>query len=51
MIFVDFTGTEEELGKPTGSDLSQGTITLPAMMLLERYPKNNPIKLAFQVMR
>jgi len=36
---LDFTGTEEELGKPTGSDLSQGTITLPAMMLLERYPK------------
>ena len=45
---LDFTGAEEELGKPTGSDLSQGTITLPAMMLLERYPENNPIKLAFQ---
>ena len=41
---LDFIGTEEELGKPTGSDLSQGTITLPAMLLLERYPDDNPIK-------
>ena len=40
---LDFIGTEEELGKPAGSDLTQGTITLPAMMLLERYPKDNPI--------
>ena len=41
---LDFIGTEEELGKPAGSDLTQGTITLPAMLLLERYPENNPIK-------
>src|SRR5438105_11995487 len=26
---LDFTGTEVELGKPVGSDLRQGTITLP----------------------
>jgi len=40
---LDFTGTEKEMGKPIGSDLAQGTLTLPAMLLLERYPKNNPI--------
>jgi heptaprenyl diphosphate synthase len=28
---LDFTGTEEELGKPAGSDLMQGNITLPAL--------------------
>lgn len=28
---LDFTGTTEELGKPAGSDLRQGNITLPAL--------------------
>lgn len=28
---LDFTGTEKQLGKPAGSDLRQGNITLPAM--------------------
>jgi len=32
------------MGKPIGSDLAAGTLTLPAMLLLERYPENNPIK-------
>lgn len=41
---LDFVGDEREMGKPKGSDLAQGIITLPAMMLLERYPHNNPIK-------
>lgn len=45
---LDFVGTEETLGKPVGSDLEQGTLTLPAMMLLERYPENNPVKEAFE---
>jgi geranylgeranyl pyrophosphate synthase len=40
---LDFTGTEKEMGKPIGSDLAQGTLTLPAMLLLEHYPKNNPV--------
>jgi len=44
---LDFIGTEEELGKPVGSDLAQGTITLPAMLLLERYPEDNPVKRLF----
>ncbi|HEY92231.1 MAG TPA: polyprenyl synthetase family protein [Dehalococcoidia bacterium] len=45
---LDFIGTEEELGKPVGSDLAQGTLTLPAMLLLECYVEDNPVKRLFQ---
>jgi octaprenyl-diphosphate synthase len=45
---LDFIGTEEELGKPAGSDLLQGTLTLPALLLIERYPQDNPVKRLFQ---
>jgi len=45
---LDFIGTEEDLGKPTGSDLAQGTLTLPSMLLLEHYPGDNPVKRLFQ---
>ena len=45
---LDYTSTEEEMGKPIGSDLAQGTLTLPAMLLLERYPEDNPVKKIFQ---
>ncbi|MDS1030371.1 polyprenyl synthetase family protein [Bacillota bacterium LX-D] len=31
---LDFTGEEEILGKPVGSDLKQGTLTLPIIFLL-----------------
>ncbi len=30
---LDFTATDKELGKPAGSDLMQGNITLPALLL------------------
>ena len=40
---LDFIGTEEELGKPVGSDLRQGTVTLPALLLMQRYPDSNPV--------
>lgn len=40
---LDFVGTEKEMGKPVGSDLAQGTLTLPAMLSLERYPDDNPV--------
>ncbi len=45
---LDFIGTEETLGKPVGSDLAQGTLTLPAMLLLEHYPQDNPVKRVFE---
>jgi octaprenyl-diphosphate synthase len=45
---LDFTSTEEAMGKPTGSDLIQGTLTLPAIMLLEKYPEDNPVQKAFE---
>jgi octaprenyl-diphosphate synthase len=44
---LDFIGTEEELGKPAGSDLAQGTLTLPAMLLNKKYPGNNPVQTWF----
>ncbi|MBI1885199.1 MAG: polyprenyl synthetase family protein [Chloroflexi bacterium] len=40
---LDFTGDEREMGKPVGSDLMQGTLTLPSLLLMERYPKSNPV--------
>ena len=45
---LDFIGSEDEMGKPVGSDLSQGTLTLPAMLIMERYPEDNPVKRLFQ---
>ena len=45
---LDFISTEEELGKPVASDLAQGTFTLPAMLLVERYPEDNPVKRLFE---
>jgi geranylgeranyl pyrophosphate synthase len=45
---LDFSGTEEEFGKPVGNDLVQGTLTLPSILLLEQYPNNNPIIKLFQ---
>ncbi|MQF48600.1 polyprenyl synthetase family protein [SAR202 cluster bacterium AC-647-N09_OGT_505m] len=45
---LDFQGTEEEIGKPVGNDLLQGTITLPSILLMERYPDDNPIKRLFE---
>jgi len=45
---LDFIGTEEELGKPAGSDLGQGTLTLPAMLLNQRFPLDNPVKKFFR---
>lgn len=45
---LDFEGDAAEIGKPVGNDLLQGTVTLPAIMLLERHPEDNPIGKLFQ---
>jgi len=45
---LDFTSTEEAMGKPVGSDLLQGTLTLPAMLVIERSPKDNPVTRFFE---
>ncbi|WP_096200938.1 heptaprenyl diphosphate synthase component II [Bacillus sp. FJAT-45350] len=36
---LDFIGTEAELGKPAGSDLLQGNVTLPALYAIHHQPK------------
>lgn len=42
---LDFVGDEAVLGKPVGSDLRQGTVTLPVFHYLQAHPE------AIQVMR
>jgi octaprenyl-diphosphate synthase len=45
---LDFIGTEPEVGKPVGADLAQGTMTLPSLILLERFPYDNPVEKVFR---
>jgi len=40
---LDFVGDEREMGKPVGNDLRQGTLTLPAIQLMEMYPHDNTL--------
>jgi geranylgeranyl pyrophosphate synthase len=42
---LDFTGDPRNLGKPTGNDLRQGVITLPAIYYLEKHPDYPMIQL------
>lgn len=44
---LDFSGDEDEMGKPVGSDLMNGTLTLPALILIERHPDDNPVERFF----
>lgn len=40
---LDFVGDERELGKPVGSDLRQGVVTLPMLYFLEANPKDKTL--------
>ena len=44
---LDFAGDEETMGKPVGSDLLAGTLTLPAILLMEDSPRTNPVRALF----
>ena len=44
---LDFTGDEAQMGKPVGSDLVQGTLTLPSLLLMDHSPKANPVQKYF----
>lgn len=41
---LDFISTCQELGKPVGSDLRQGTVTLPTLYYLADAPADNPVR-------
>jgi geranylgeranyl pyrophosphate synthase len=41
---LDFTGEEATLGKPVGSDLRQGLVTLPTIIFSELHPENPAIQ-------
>ena len=40
---LDFEGSEEVTGKPSGNDLSEGTVTLPTILLFQQLKKNDPV--------
>ncbi len=41
---LDYTGDQVTLGKPIGSDLHQGLLTLPLQIYAERYPDRRYIQ-------
>jgi geranylgeranyl pyrophosphate synthase len=41
---LDFTGTRETIGKPIGSDLRQGVLTLPTLYYLEGKPDDQVLE-------
>jgi len=44
---LDFTATPEQLGKPAGSDLEQGTLTLPSILFLEMGGSESIVRVAW----
>jgi geranylgeranyl pyrophosphate synthase len=48
---LDFAGDAREMGKPVGSDLLAGTLTLPAILYMQRSPGDNPVQRAFEGVR
>ncbi|HEY2422413.1 MAG TPA: heptaprenyl diphosphate synthase component II [Neobacillus sp.] len=48
---LDFTATEEELGKPAGSDLLQGNITAPALFAMKNDELRSQIEIVNENMQ
>ena len=44
---LDFAGDAETMGKAVGSDLREGTLTLPALLYMQDQPDDNSVRLAF----
>lgn len=45
---LDFVGDEDEMGKPIGSDLRQGTVTLPLLLYFDEHPKHDLLSAVFE---
>ncbi|MBM3172438.1 MAG: polyprenyl synthetase family protein [Chloroflexi bacterium] len=41
---LDFVGEQGEIGKPVGSDLTEGAVTLPSILYAESHPDDDIIK-------
>ena len=44
---LDFSGTAVEIGKPVGSDLANGVMTIPSIIAGERFPNDNRVRRLF----
>lgn len=45
---LDFVGEEQRMGKPIGSDLRQGTVTLPLLLFLDEHPEHDLLRSIFK---
>jgi geranylgeranyl pyrophosphate synthase len=41
---LDFTGELSQVGKPVANDLRQGVVTLPALLFMEKHPRDRVLK-------
>ena len=48
---LDFSGSAVEIGKPVGSDLANGVMTIPSIIAGERFPDDNRVRRLFGDLR